>query len=395
MLDRNKRYIEYRQEDFVMQVSKKKIEKLGVEVSMLGFGCMRFPVTKDGKIDEALAEKMIDEAYAKGINYFDTAYPYHNGASEPFTGKALSKYPRESYYLATKLPCWEIHSLEDAKKMFALQSSRIDGGYIDFFLLHALHRQRWEEMRDLGVVEYLEQMKAEGKIKYLGFSFHDEYEVFEEIINYKDWDFCQIQLNYMDTDEQAGLKGYKLAEEKNVPLVIMEPVKGGLLANLPKEVASSFSDIDAEKSMASWALRWVASLPNVKVVLSGMSDEKQLSDNLNTFCGFCALSDLEEAAVKEVAKLLKQRVNNGCTGCRYCMPCPAGVNIPANFSLWNRYGIYGNEGDAIWHWKNDLAKTEQACNCMKCGKCEGACPQKIKIREDLVAVQQTFDALFK
>lgn len=375
-----------------MSVSKKKIDKLGIDVSMLGFGCMRYP-TKDGKIDEALAEKMIDDAYKAGINYFDTAYPYHNGDSEPFTGKTLSKYPRESYYLATKLPCWEVKTLDDAKRLFELQRSRIDGGYIDFYLLHALHKERWETMRDLGVVEYLEEMKAEGKIKNLGFSFHDEYSTFEEIINYKDWDFCQIQLNYMDTDEQAGMKGYKLAEEKNVPLVIMEPVKGGLLANLPEDVTGEFKKINPDNSIASWALRWVASLPNVKVVLSGMSDEQQVNDNLSTFTDFKCLTEEESAAVENVANTLKQRVNNGCTGCKYCMPCPAGVNIPGNFSLWNRYGIYGNDGDAIWHWNNDLKDSERAGNCIKCGKCEKACPQKIAIRENLEAVKNDFAKL--
>lgn len=375
-------------------VTKNSIEKLGIEVSKLGFGCMRFP-TKDGAIDEARAEKMLDDAYAKGINYFDTAYPYHDGKSEPFVGKVLSKYERESYYLATKLPCWAVNSLDDAERLFDLQRGRIDKGYIDFYLLHALNRGSWEKMRDLGVVELLEKKKAEGKIKYLGFSFHDAYDVFEEIINYKDWDFCQIQLNYMDTDEQAGMKGYKLAEEKNVPLVIMEPIKGGLLANLPDEVASRFNEVDAEKSNASWALRWVASLPNVKVVLSGMSDEKQLADNLDTFCGFEGMTDAENTAVKDVAKCLKERVNNGCTGCNYCMPCPAGVNIPGNFRVWNRFGVYGNEGDALWQWNHELSDKEKASNCIKCGKCEKMCPQKLNIRENLESVQKEFDELTK
>lgn len=377
-----------------MSVTKNRIEKHNIDVSLLGFGCMRFP-TKDGKIDEVVAEKMIDEAYNSGINYFDTAYPYHNGASEPFTGKALNKYPRESYYLATKLPCWEIKTLDDAKKMFELQLNRLDKDYVDFYLLHALEKARWERMRDLGVVEFLEEKKAEGKIKYLGFSFHDEYEVLEDIISYKDWDFCQIQLNYMDTDEQAGMKGYKLCEEKNVPLVIMEPIKGGLLANLPDDVTKDFRTVDSKISNAAWALRWVASLPNVKVVLSGMSSPEQLSDNLETFTDFARMTDEENAAIEKVSSILKSRVNNGCTGCRYCMPCPAGVNIPENFKLWNRYGIYQNVGDATWHWNNDLDDNERACNCIKCGKCEKECPQKINIREDLEKVTKCFEGIIK
>lgn len=375
-----------------MTVTKTTVEKLGVDLTLLGFGCMRYP-TLDGKIDEKRATQMIDDAYAAGINYFDTAYPYHNGESEPFTGKALSKYPRDSYYVATKLPCWEVHTLDDAKRIFELQCSRMDENRIDFYLIHALHKTRWHEMRDLGVVDYLIEQQKAGKIKFLGFSFHDDYEVFEEIINYRDWDFCQIQLNYMDTDEQAGLKGYKLAEEKNVPLVIMEPIKGGLLANIPDDVASVFREVDPDKSNASWALRWVASLPNVKVVLSGMSDEAQVKDNLQTFTDFKELTEEENAAVDMVAAILKSKVNNGCTGCRYCMPCPAGVNIPENFKLWNRFGIYGDEGDAKWHWNNDISPNAKADKCISCGACEKVCPQKLCIRDDLVKVTEAFAKL--
>ena len=374
-----------------MEATKTKMENLGIDVSLLGFGCMRFP-TLDGKIDEAEAEKMLDAAYAAGINYFDTAFPYHDGASEPFVGRVMSKYDRSSYYLATKLPTWNVSNMDDCERIFNLQRSRIDQNYIDFYLIHALNRGSWTKMRDLGVVEYLKQQKAEGKIKYLGFSFHDSYDVFEEIINYTDWDFCQIQLNYMDTDEQAGMKGYKLAESKNIPLVIMEPIKGGLLANLPEEVTEPFTKLSPEKSIASWALRWVASLPNVKVVLSGMSDYDQVMDNLATFCDFEEMSDAENAAVAEVADALRKRVNNGCTGCRYCMPCPAGVDIPGNFAIWNRFGIYCNEGNAKWQWNNEMPDEKKAKNCIKCGKCEGVCPQKLKIRDDLECLQKQFDS---
>lgn len=375
-----------------MKVTRRRIEKLGIDVSILGFGCMRFP-TIDGKINEPLAEKMLDEAYAAGINYFDTAFPYHNGESEPFVGKVMSKYDRASYYLATKLPTWNVANMDDAKRIFELQRSRIDQNYIDFYLIHALNRDSWEKMRDLGVVEYLKEQKAEGKIKYLGFSFHDSYEVFEEIINYTDWDFCQIQLNYMDTDEQAGMRGYQLTESRNIPLVIMEPIKGGLLANLPEEVTKPFTRIDPTKSLASWALRWVASLPNVKVVLSGMSDSEQVCDNLDTFCDFKEMSEEEHRAVEEVGEALKKRVNNGCTGCRYCMPCPAGVNIPRNFAIWNRFGIYENAEDAKRQWNHELPESEKAKNCIECGKCEGVCPQKLNIREDLKCLQKKMDSL--
>lgn len=375
-----------------MKATKTRVENLGIDVTLLGFGCMRFPTIGD-KIDEVQAEKMLDEAYAAGINYFDTAFPYHNGDSEPFVGRVMSKYDRASYYLATKLPTWNVSNMDDCERIFNLQRSRIDQNYIDFYLIHALNRGSWEKMRDLGVVEYLKKQKAEGKIKYLGFSFHDSYDVFEEIINYTDWDFCQIQLNYMDTDEQAGMKGYKLAESKNIPLVIMEPIKGGLLANLPEEVTEPFTKLAPEKSLASWALRWVASLPNVKVVLSGMSDYEQVMDNLDTFCDFEEMTEEENKAVAEVAENLRKRVNNGCTGCRYCMPCPVGVNIPGNFAIWNRYGIYKNDGNAKWQWNNEISDSEKAKNCIKCGKCEGVCPQKLSIRADLECVQKEMDSI--
>ncbi len=375
-----------------MSVTKTRVETLGIDLSLLGFGCMRFP-TIDGKINEPMAEKMLDDAYKAGVNYFDTAFPYHNGDSEPFVGRALSKYKRDTYYLATKLPTWKVNTLDDAKEIFELQRSRIDENYIDFYLIHALNKGSWTKMRDLGVVEYLKEMKEAGKIKYLGFSFHDAYEVFEDIINYTNWDFCQIQLNYMDTDEQAGMKGYKLTEEKNIPLVIMEPIKGGQLANLPEAVTGPFTAIDPKRTNASWALRWVASLPNVKVVLSGMSDEAQVANNLETFSDFTELSEAENEAVMAVGTALKNRVNNGCTGCRYCMPCPAGVNIPGNFSLWNRFGVYGNVGDAKWHWSHDFKEEEKAKNCIKCGKCETVCPQKLNIRDNLATLQQELDNL--
>ena len=373
-------------------ITKRKIDKLGIETSLLGFGCMRFP-TIDGRIDEERAEAMLDEAYRQGVNYFDTAYPYHGGQSEPFTGKVLDKYPRESYYLATKLPCWEINSLDDAKRIFEEQLRRLNKDYVDFYLLHALGRDRWHKMKDLGVVEYCEQLKNEGKIRYLGFSFHDSYEAFEEIATYRDWDFCQIQLNYMDTDEQAGMKGYKLTEKLNIPLIIMEPIKGGSLANLPEEITAQFRAIDPKRSSAAWALSWVASLPNVKVILSGMSDEAQVGDNIKTFTDFKALSEEENAAVMNIADMLRSRVNNGCTGCNYCMPCPAGVNIPYNFKIWNTYGIYENKGGSKWKWNNNIEEKQKAKSCIKCGKCEKVCPQKLPIREHLDRLQKELDEL--
>ena len=372
-------------------MEKRKMENLGIETSLLGFGCMRFPVTADGKIDEAQAERMLDTAIAEGVNYIDTAYPYHDGQSEVVVGKILKKYERSSFYLATKLPVWLVNTLEDVDRYFEEQLKKLQVEYIDFYLMHAMNKERWEKMKKIGCVKRLEELKAAGKIKYLGFSFHDSYEVFEEILCSRDWDFCQIQLNYMDTEEQAGLKGYQLAADKKIPLVIMEPVKGGSLAAFSDDIMELFHRFDQEASAASYALRWVGSRPGVKVILSGMSTMEQVKDNLKTFGSFKPLSEEEEKAVEEVTRILRSRVQNGCTGCRYCMPCPAGVDIPGCFSVWNTYHMYQNYYAVNWAWEHEMGPEHQAKNCIKCGKCEKLCPQKLQIRKDLEKVQEDLD----
>jgi len=372
-------------------MEKRKMEKLGIETSLLGFGCMRFPVTAEGKIDEPEAQRMLDKAIASGVNYIDTAYPYHNGESEPFVGKALKKYDRASYFLATKLPVWKVNGLEDVDNLFQEQLNRLQTDYIDFYLMHALNRERFNRMLEIGCIERLEKLKEEGKIRYLGFSFHDSYETFEEILNYRDWDFCQIQLNYMDTQEQAGMKGYELTVEKGIPLVVMEPVKGGSLASFAGDITERFHALDPGASAASFALRWVGSLPNVKVILSGMSAMEQVEDNLKTFASFRPLSDREQEEIRDIVSLINSRVQNGCTGCRYCMPCPAGVDIPGCFRVWNTYHMYQNYNMVKGRWEKEIGESAQAKNCIKCGKCEQVCPQKLSIRDDLEKVQADLD----
>jgi len=366
----------------------KHIASMKDRPSLLGFGCMRFPTTEHGEIDEMEAEKMLDTAIAAGVNYIDTAFPYHNGNSEPFVGRVLKKYPRDRIYLATKLPVWMVNSEADVKKMFAEQCKRLQTDYIDFYLLHALDRKKWQKVLDLQIIPFLEQMKQEGKIRHIGFSFHDEFTVFQNILLYRDWDFCQIQLNYMDTDVQAGKKGYQLAEKLGIPMVIMEPIKGGRLVHLPKDIKEQFIDQDPSYSIASWALRYVASLPNVKVVLSGMSTMKQVMDNLKTFHPFIPLSKDEFHFIHDIAKELRSRMKNDCTGCGYCMPCPFGIDIPGNFRIWNEEAMYGDFAAA-----NDAYETmaeAAACHCQTCGKCETLCPQHIAIREDLKKVAKHF-----
>ena len=253
---------------------------------------------------------------------------------------------------------------------------------IDFYLLHSLDNDKFEKCVNLGLVELCEELQKQGKIKHLGFSFHDSYEVFEKIINYKDWDFCQIQFNYMDTEEQAGLKGLKLCEEKGIPNIIMEPLKGGSLVKYSDDVEQVFKDYDKDASIASWGLRYVGSFENVLVLLSGMSNIEQLEDNIKTFADFKPLNNEEEQLIDLAVTKIKDRVKNGCTGCRYCMPCPKQVNIPKMFRMWNTASMYGNFNVVSWSFNNTKPE-ELSTSCIKCGLCETKCPQNINIREDL------------
>lgn len=367
--------------------------KHGEKVSLLGFGCMRFPLHADGSICEKEAEAMLDEAIAHGVNYIDTAYPYHNGDSEPFVGKVLKKYGRESFYLATKLPMFKIDSLDDAKRIFEEQLQRLDISYVDFYLLHAMNKDTWEKAKNLGILDYLDDLKKAGKIHNLGFSFHDEYEVFEEMINARDWDFTQIQYNYIDREIQAGDKGYQLCVEKQIPMVVMEPIKGGNLAVLPKDLADIFQQKHPDKSISSWALRWVGTHQNVRVILSGMSLMEQVKDNLETFDVFEPLCLEEEQLVENVAKMIQARTKNGCTACKYCMPCPFGIDIPGNFKIWNEYAKYGNE-QATSKKLAGMDEKARFDQCQKCGRCESLCPQHIAIRDDLEKMKKDL-AFFK
>ena len=369
-------------------MEKRTIEKLGCAVSLLGFGAMRLPVTQDGKIDEKQATAMLDTALAAGVNYLDTAYPYHNGESEPFVGKYLKKVDRHSLYLATKLPQWLVNSLEDAKRLFNEQLHRLGTSYFDFYLIHSIDRKAFDKMVELGVVAYLEKLQKEGKIKHLGFSFHSIFEDFAYIANYRAWDFCQIQYNYLDTEDQAGDKGYALTEKLGIPVIVMEPIKGGSLANLAPELASKLQELDSNASPASFALRWVASHPNVKVILSGMSTLEQVEDNLKTFKPFVSLQDKEWQTLQEIHDIMLSRVGNGCTGCKYCMPCPFGVDIPGNFSLWNKYRMFQDYESVKKDWEHPESQNGRPLVCTECGQCIPLCPQHISIPEDLKRVQK-------
>lgn len=365
----------------------------GLKVSPLGFGCMRFPVLdKDNsKIDEIKALAMIHYAIDHGINYFDTAYPYHGydfsagGASEPFLAKALKGGYREKVYLATKLPSWLVESREDLDRFLDEQLKRLDTAYIDFYLLHAVNRNNWKNLREHGVLEFLENALESGKIRFAGFSYHDEIDHFKEIVDAWDWSFCQIQYNYLDEEYQAGTEGLKYAAEKDLAVVAMEPLRGGTLVNgLPPEAREVFKEADPDRSEVAWALQWLWKHPEVSIVLSGMSHLDHVKENIQLAASLPQKewTDEDEKVIRMVSSIIRGKKRVDCTVCEYCMPCPEGVNIPQNFTLYNDFHML-NDPAAKIRYQRLLSDTAKASSCVQCGQCEPLCPQGIPIMTEL------------
>ncbi|ABY91933.1 aldo/keto reductase [Thermoanaerobacter sp. X514] len=368
--------------------------KLNIAISALGFGLMRLPAidNDNSKIDEAEAIRMIRYAIDNGVNYIDTAWPYHGGNSEIVAGKALKDGYREKTFLATKLPTWLINEKEDMDKYLNEQLKKLQTDYIDFYLLHALDKSKWENMKRVDALSWAEKKKQEGKIRHIGFSFHDEYPVFQEIVDYYDkWDFCQIQYNYMDIDVQAGEKGLKYAASKGLGVVIMEPIRGGRLANPPKAVQDIWDTAKVKRTPAEWALQWLWNQPEVSVVLSGMSTFEQLKENIESAkrSGINTLTKEELEIVNKVRNKYKELSPIACTGCNYCMPCPNGVNIPRNFGLYNEAHMY-NTYEANRRDYENLGDAK-ASSCIECGTCESVCPQHLTIIDYLKEVADYFE----
>ncbi|MEW8996739.1 MAG: aldo/keto reductase [Thermoanaerobacter sp.] len=368
--------------------------KLNIAISALGFGLMRLPAidNDNSKIDEAEAIRMIRYAIDNGVNYIDTAWPYHGGNSEIVAGKALKDGYREKTFLATKLPTWLINEKEDMDKYLNEQLKKLQTDYIDFYLLHALDKSKWENMKRVDALSWAEKKKQEGKIRHIGFSFHDEYPVFQEIVDYYDkWDFCQIQYNYIDIDVQAGEKGLKYAASKGLGVVIMEPIRGGRLANPPKAVQDIWDTAKVKRTPAEWALQWLWNQPEVSVVLSGMSTFEQLKENIESAkrSGINTLTKEELEIVSKVRNKYKELSPIACTGCNYCMPCPNGVNIPRNFELYNEAHMY-NIYEANRKAYKDLGDAK-ASSCIECGTCESVCPQHLTIIDYLKEVADYFE----
>ena len=350
------------------------------KVSLLGFGCMRLPRLYPDKpeIDTELGQRMVDYAYSHGVNYFDTAYPYHEGLSEPFIGAALSKYPRESYNLVTKLPTWLINGEADIEHYFNEQLQKCGVDYFDFYLVHSLNAERFETVQKLHIFENLCELKAKGKIRHIGFSFHDKPDVLERILAAHDWEFAQIQLNYLDWELQDARRQYELIEQKGIQCTIMEPVRGGMLATLTPEAVDCFQQANPNVSTASWAIRYAASLPNVLTVLSGMTNFDHVTDNVATMEAFRPLSQQEREVIDHALAAYRKAVTIPCTGCRYCMDCPAGVSIPEVFAAYNRYATSKSRSmfEELYH---ALDAGQRADNCVACGQCLPKCPPHIDI----------------
>jgi predicted aldo/keto reductase-like oxidoreductase len=367
-----------------MEKRKIKVNKVEKDVSLLGFGCMRFPLLESGEVDVELSKKMIDYAVENGVNYIDTAWPYHGGKSELIVGEIIKDYDRESFYLADKLPLWECKTIEDVDRIFHEQLKKVGVEYFDFYLIHAVNKERYNQTVELNLIEKLEEYRAQGKIRNIGFSFHDDLDTFKKWADLYDWDFCQIQLNYMDVEHQQGITGYDILTEKGIPVIIMEPVKGGSLVKYNDDIEGLMKAYNSERSIASWAFRWIGSLPNVKVVLSGMSNFEQVVDNVNTFKEFKPLNEEEYEIVKEVRRRILDLSKVDCTSCNYCMPCPHGVNIPGNFRLYNAHSMYQNDGHTKWAYSNLERNNASADVCIECGECLEKCPQQIEIPTELV-----------
>ena len=381
----------------------RKVEKTGDRLSILGFGCMRLPQKRgqpgSGRIDEERAKKQLRYAIDRGVNYIDTGLPYHAGGSEPFLGRALSHGYREKVRVATKLPPWSVKSRPDMDRLLCAQLDHLKTDHIDYYLLHGLERKSWEKMKRLGVLEFLDRAKADGRIDNVGFSFHDDVTVFKEIVDAYDWIFCQIQYNYLDQQNQAGTEGLRYASERGLAVMVMEPLRGGNLARpAPAEIRALWDQAKTRRTPAEWSLRWVWNHPEVTVVLSGMNEEAHVEENLS-IAGEAypdSMTEGELELVEKVEKKFRALTKAGCTGCRYCMPCPSGVDIPLCFELYNRKHLFNDGKWADIVYLTRLAGGERevpsmASQCEHCGKCERACPQHLPVQALLEEVAKDFE----
>jgi uncharacterized protein len=371
-----------------------------IPVSILGFGAMRLPLVGGTRvptdsfdparsIDQDETKRMIDYAIDHGVNYFDTAYVYHGGKSEAVLGKLLKPY-RDRVLIATKLPVFLAKERDDFERILNEQLKRLETDHLDVYLLHGLNAQTWQNSKDLGVLAFADQIKKDGRVRRVGFSFHDTIAVFKDIADAYDWDLCQIQYNYLDEQYQAGTEGLAYAAARGLGVVVMEPLRGGKLAKVPAPVARLLESSPTKRQPAEWGLRWVWNHPEVATVLSGMSSFDQVRENIGFAEGGVAgsLTGPDLALIEEVRTTYRSLLKVDCTGCAYCMPCPSGVNIPMNFFFYNEAVTFKDPTGAMVY-KEFMTPEQRASACTGCGECEEKCPQHIPIREELEKAHAT------
>ena len=395
-------------------VDKRKNPKNGDMISLVGFGCMRFPTTGEGgrkaPIDIAKTQELVDYAYAHGINYYDTAYVYHGGKSEGVIGAALKKYPRKSYFLADKMPGYNVRVKEDGPKFFEEQIQRCGVDYFDYYLLHSLqNRQGYDKVyEEMGVYDYLVEQKKKGRIRQLGFSFHGDMPFFDYVIDKHPWDFVQVELNYLDWKGQDAEHIYNALVKRHIPCIVMEPLKGGMLASLSTEADAIFKKANPKATVASWAFRYAGSLSDVMVILSGMTYMEHLEDNIKTFTDFKPLTSADYETINLAVAEYQKFKRIGCTACRYCMPCPFGVEIPTVFATYNQLIMDSNVPDMKAQNTDDYKKKGKAFSeafhkafaqgggpdkCAKCGACLSKCPQHLEIPSLMSMINGTLESL--
>jgi predicted aldo/keto reductase-like oxidoreductase len=378
----------------------RKVPKTGDQLSILGFGYMRLPIKKGGGIDEERAVRQLRYAIDHGVNYVDSAPAYHFGKSEKVLARALADGYREKVRIATKLPPWSVHSRQDMDRILDTQLATLHTDHIDYYLLHSLSKSSWEKMKILGVTEFLTAAKNDGRIRNAGFSFHGDTASLKEIVDAYNWEFCQIQYNYLDENNQAGTEGLVYAAEKQLAVMIMEPIRGGNLAGkVPDEIKKIWDESQVKRTPAEWALRWVWNHPEVTVVLSGMNNETHIDENLRVADKALpdSISPSELAIVARVRDTYQRLMNVHCTGCGYCMPCPAGVDIPGCFSLYNAHHLFPHDRSAKFHYLGRhgglLSGVSYAGLCKNCGKCEKICPQHLPIPARLKEVSKEMEGM--
>lgn len=371
----------------------REMGKTGDSISVLGYGCMRYPKA-NGKIDEERTERQIIQAIEQGVNYFDTAYIYLGGKSETVLGNVLAKGYRDRVRIATKMPPYLVHSARDMENLLDTQLKRLRTDRIDYYLMHALNDfAGWDRLKKLGAAEFLEKAKRDGKIHHIGFSFHGDKEEFKAIIDDYPWDFCQIQYNYMDETFQAGREGMEYAASRGMGIVVMEPLRGGsLVGRIPDEISKIWNTADKKRSAADWALRWLWDQPAITTVLSGLNEEAHIDENVRIADDVRPgeLTEKEHAIYEKVKQEYRRLMKVGCTGCGYCMPCPAGVDIPFSFSYYNTFHLFRKKHAKMQYIGFTGAFTggrpSYASLCKNCGKCEKVCPQHLPIRQKLKEV---------